>query len=79
MKYGILGFIICLLLVGMVSAISVNPAIASKTIQPGSVVSVPVHNTAVITFDSSVHGATVYLDGNLLGADDSPQRNSGDG
>ena len=69
MKYGILGCIICLLLVGMVSAISVNPAIASKTIQPGSVVSVPVHNTAVITFDSSVHGATVYLDGNLLGAD----------
>lgn len=69
MKYGILGCIICLLLIGTVSAITVNPAIGKQTIQAPAVASVPVLNTAAITFDSSVQGATVYLDGKLLGAD----------
>ena len=70
MKYGILLCILCLLLAGTASAISVNPVVAGRTIQPGAVVSVPVISTAPITFDSSVHGATVYLDGNLLGSDE---------
>ena len=71
MKYGILGCILLLLLlIGTASAAPINPAIAGRTIQPGAVVSVPVISTAAITFDSSVHGATVYLDGSLLGADE---------
>ncbi len=70
MKFGILVCILCLFLAGTASAISVNPVIAGRTIQPGAVVSVPVINTAAITFDSSVHGATVWLDGNLVGSDE---------
>ena len=69
MKYGILGCIICLLLIGTASAIAVIPAIVKQTIQAPAIASVPVLNTAAITFDSSVQGATVYLDGKLLGAD----------
>jgi hypothetical protein len=70
MKYGILGCILFLILIGTVSAITVNPAIVKQTIQAPAVASVPVLNTAAITFDSSVQGATVYLDGKLLGADE---------
>jgi hypothetical protein len=70
MKYGILGCILFLILIGVASAISVDPAIVKQTIQAPAIASVPVLNIAAITFDSSVHGATVYLDGSLLGADE---------
>jgi hypothetical protein len=69
MKYGILGCIICLLLIGAASAISINPVNIKQTIQQPGVAAATIQ-TAAITFDSSVHGATVYLDGNLLGADE---------
>ncbi len=69
MKYGILGCILFLILIGTASAISVNSISIKQTIQQ-PVVAAATLRTAAITFDSNVLGATVYLDGSLLGADE---------
>jgi hypothetical protein len=60
--------ILCLLIVGTVSAATINAALITSANKPASVVAV--NRLTAITFDSNVHGATVYLDDALVGSDE---------
>jgi hypothetical protein len=57
---------LCVLLIGSVTAATMNAVVLKPANQQASVVAV--NRFAAITFDSSVHGATVSLDGESIGS-----------
>jgi len=69
MNYGILLCVLCLIIIGTASAATNNPAIVRQQTNVQLAVSAAPHTTA-ITFNSSVQGATVWLDGALVGSDE---------
>ena len=60
--------LLCLVIIGTVSAATLNTAIIRSANQQVSLV--PIAHVSAITFNSSVPGATVSLDGALVGSDE---------
>jgi hypothetical protein len=68
MKSGVVLCILFLVIAGAVSAATINTAMIKPADRQLVVAAAP--NSAAVTFNSSVQGATVYLDGGFAGSDE---------